>query len=168
MSLGLQCFVAAGQHQAGERAQCLNMILLIGIYAPRRPFSYLWSHGAESLLGDFFPLRGPLAQARALQFMCDNASVELLSLSKPPCDVMAQGTQLLDMAAAGEEGRCEDSYRIEVQMVADESSAFRERIGYVLHEGREGCGQWYTLGVCFFVRDMMALFNGLRALMIRF
>lgn len=69
------------------------MILLIGIYAPRRPFSNLWSHGAESLLGDVFPRRAPLAQTSVLQFMCDNASVKLQSLSIFPCELMAQGTQ---------------------------------------------------------------------------
>ena len=60
-------------------------------------------------------------------------------------------------------GEREDAYRNEVQMVADEPPAFRDRIGYVLHEGRESCGQRYTLGVCFFVRDMMALFSRLCA-----
>ena len=67
------------------------MILLIGIYAPRRPLSNLWSHGAESLLGDLFPRRAPLAQTCVLQLMRDNASVKFRSLS------MAQGTQALDM-----------------------------------------------------------------------
>ena len=159
MSLGFQCFVATGQHQFGERAECLNMILLIGIYAPCRPLTNLWSHGAESLLGDVFPSRAPLAQASALQFMCDNARVELQWLSMSPNDLMAQGTQTLDKGA----GRRAYAYRIEVQMVADEPPASRDRIGYVLHEGGEGCGQRYTLGVCFFVRDMMALFGGFGA-----
>ena len=67
------------------------------------------------------------------------------------------------MAAAGGGGGREGAFRNEVQVVADEPPAFRDRIGHVLHEGREGCGQRHTLGVCFFVRDMMALFSGLRA-----
>lgn len=81
VSWGLQSCVVAWQQRFCERTKRLHVIRLDGVNAPCSPLANLGGHGAESLLGDRFPSRAPLAQASALQFVCDNACVELRSLS---------------------------------------------------------------------------------------